>query len=152
MKKALVWMLAVCALLPGFALAEVDLSGMSFEELIALREQVNQAIWRCDEWQEVTVPMGIWEVGVDIPEGHWTISAAEGTFARIYWGTDNHGGVEVSTDLAWERVCSPSYKDYDEASDRVSVDWELKAGQFIEIHKGKAVFSPFTGKPDLGFK
>ena len=151
MKKALVWMLAVCALLPGFALAEVDLSGMSYEELVALKDQINLAIWECEEWQEVTVPQGIWKIGVDIPEGYWTISAADGAEVYLYWGPEI---IEswVSTDYGCTTVTSPNSDWYNENESQVSVNWELASGQYIQIDSGKAVFTPYSGKPDLGFK
>lgn len=32
-----------------------------------------EAIWNTKEWQEVEVPAGVYEVGVEIPAGEWTL-------------------------------------------------------------------------------
>ena len=41
---------------------------------------------KSDKWQEVRVPVGVWEVGKDIPAGHWSITCALDT-AYMGWGT-----------------------------------------------------------------
>ena len=78
MKRILALILTMSALaaIPLSAHAEekkIDLSGLTYNELVELKDQINLAIWECDEWQEVEVPQGIWKVGEDIPAGHWTI-------------------------------------------------------------------------------
>ena len=70
-------LLFVLVFLPLVSLADLpDLSGLSFDELVLLRDQLNLAIWNSKEWQEVKVPIGVWKIGDDIPVGKWTISAA----------------------------------------------------------------------------
>ena len=99
MRKLLTCLLMACLCVAG-GLAEkeeIDLTGMTYDELVALREKLNLAIWESDEWQEVTVPKGVWEVGVDIPAGHWTISVADNGFAAIRYGDAlEETGTEVS--------------------------------------------------------
>ena len=80
MKKIYALILAAVILLaiPTVAFAtsgklDIDLSKLSYEELVELKDQINLAIWQSKEWEEVEVPQGIWEVGKDIPEGKWTI-------------------------------------------------------------------------------
>ena len=76
MKKLITVILILALILPVAALADLpDLSGLSFNELVQLRDQLNLAIWNSQEWQ-VTVPIGVWKVGEDIPVGKWTIRAA----------------------------------------------------------------------------
>lgn len=133
--------------------ADFDLSGLSFDELVALKEQLNLAIWNSEEWQEVTVPQGVWVVGEDIPEGHWTISAADGASCGISWGTTlDESGDDIEDYIDYESIVSPSYRYYEANSDRTQIDYVLEAGQYIVISRGSAVFSPFSGKPSLGFK
>ena len=73
--KKLLTVLIVLALLGAAALAEqIDLSGMSYEDLLALRQQVDAAIWASDGWQEVEVPAGVYTIGEDIPAGRWSVS------------------------------------------------------------------------------
>lgn len=155
--KRLVCVVLLLSLLALPVCAEVDLSGLSYDELVALKDRINLAIWASAEWQEVTVPQGVWEVGVDIPAGYWTITAAEGLKAHVCWG-DKLNGAKTDID-PWASdvyetgyICSPSHRYYTPGDDRTSVSWELKAGQYIVIDSGTAVFSPYSGKPSLGFK
>lgn len=73
MKKLLaITMILVC--MATLATADsIDLSGMSFDELISLRNQLNEEIIGRPEWKEVTVPAGDWVVGQDIPAGVYGI-------------------------------------------------------------------------------
>lgn len=135
---ALTLVLLMCA---ASALAEIDLSGMTWDELVALERQVQMAMWASDEWQEVEVPIGAYEVGVDIPEGYWTIST-DG-IAMVRWGS--------SLD---EYNVNIDFKDYINSSaldEETSVSWQLKSGTFIVVDFGSVIFTPYTGS-SLGFK
>lgn len=158
MKRIIAGVLALLLLAPAFALAEVDLSGMTFDELVALRERIDRAMWECEEWQAVTVPQGVYQVGADIPAGHWSIAAAEGQSASVAWGTKlNQTGTDVDVDwddngfYEYESIVNPSYAYY-QASDRTEVDFDLKEGQYFAVQYGQVVFTPYKGKPTLGFK
>ena len=61
---------------------DLDLNSMSFSELLALQEKVNQALLNCSEWKQVEIPMGVWDVGKDIPAGRYELVAGpnESTF------------------------------------------------------------------------
>lgn len=153
MKKLLCIMIAL--LLPVAALAEVDLSGMSYDELVALKEQVSLAIWQSEEWQEVEVPAGVYTVGKDIPAGKWTIKAADGVSSDIEWGDKLDAS---GTGLEWdgsiyelEFLYSETYKFY-EKGDKTEITWDIKDGQYIIVSDGIVVFTPYAGKPSLGFK
>lgn len=144
---------------PAFAVsaADIDLSGLSYEELVALKDRINLAIWESEEWEEVEVPIGVWEIGADIPAGHWTIAAADGVWCSISrsraldstgkdtdWGTGNNYFSEVLT--------HPNSSTYDPKSDPVSVDLVLSEGEYFVVDNGNVVFTPYAGKGDLGFK
>ena len=45
--------------------AEIDLSGMTLAELMELSQQVTMAMWETEEWEEVEVPIGVYEIGVE---------------------------------------------------------------------------------------
>ena len=65
---------------PAWSIADLpDISSLSYDELVELKDSINLAIWNSQEWQEVTVPMGVWTVGEDIPVGHWSISLSPDT-------------------------------------------------------------------------
>lgn len=155
MKRIVTLLLLLCALsIP--ALAEVDLSGMTYDELVALKDQINLAMWSSQEWQEVTVPQGVWEIGEDIPEGHWTIKPADGVWTSVQYGSVlDTNGKELSyrsDDYYSETMVSPSSRVYEEGKDPTQIDIDAKAGAYICIDNGDAVFTPYAGKPSLGFK
>ena len=154
--KKLFALLCILILVPCMAMAEIDLSGMSYDELVALQERINLAIWNSKEWQEVTVPQGVWKVGEDIPEGHWTITAA-GNYTSIETGTalDDIGkdiDIWQSDGYFCEHIYSPSYFAFDVNQHVQKLDIKLKNGIYIIISSGNAVFTPYAGKPSLGFK
>lgn len=135
---------------------QIDLSGMSFDELVALKDRIDLAIWNSQEWQEVEVPQGVWKVGEDIPVGHWTIKSVEG-WASITVGTAlNEGGKDIDTWNSrfyyYDSVYHPSYKSYNSASNKTELDFNLTEGMYIVIDMGVVSFSPYAGKPKLGFK
>ena len=155
MKKLIAVFLLLLAL-PFAAQADVDLSGMSYDELVALSDQINLAMWNSQEWQEVEVPQGIWLVGEDIPEGHWTIKPVDGVYAYITYGNileDNKKEVSYkSKDYYSENIVSAASGTYDEGEDLQQIDIDAKSGSYIEISSGNVIFTPYSGKPKLGFK
>ena len=49
-------------------------------------------------------------------------------------------------------LTSKNNKYYSEAYDLTEVSWDLKDGHYIVVDDGIAVFTPYSGKPSLGFK
>lgn len=152
MKKVICSVLAALLLFGSAALADVDLSGMSYEELLDLQARVTAALWASDAWQEVQVPAGIYLIGRDIPAGKWTISYQGNGYGAIKWGdTLNDSGTEVeysSGIYAYAYLKSPDRKSFDE-SDTASVTWDLVDGTYLFIDQGTVTFTPPAG---LGFK
>lgn len=154
-KSVLIFVVCLMLLIPAFSFAEVDLSGMTFEELVDLHEKVNLAIWNSEEWQAVRVPQGTWEIGVDIPEGHWIIRPEEGQFVHFQYGNQlDVNGKEVSynssnyySDFVYSKN-SVVYREGEKTMD----DIEMKSGNYLCIQNGNLIFSPYSGKPELGFK
>ena len=141
----------VLALAPA-AFADVDLSGMSFDELVALKDQINLAIWNSAEWQEVEVPQGVWRVGEDIPAGKWTIRAISGGNAYVKVGNElKDGGTDVKSKYTLD-IYAPDHRNYTEGKNMTEGTAELEAGQYVSINYANAVFTPYAGKPSLGFK
>lgn len=154
MKKILIAFLLLLAL-PCIALADVDLTGMTFDELVALKDQINLAMWQSAEWQEVTVPQGVWQVGVDIPAGHWTIKAYDGANTVIKYGSrlDSTGRDLGFGDAdIYESVKSPLRSTFSKGDDLEQIDIDAEDGYYFVISNGDAIFTPYTGKPSLGFK
>ncbi len=141
---------------------EIDLSSMTFDELIALKDRINLAIWECNEWQEVTVPQGIWVVGQDIPEGTWTIRCANNDL-NGYTAINASPLLDGSGEVAWTEnryiksglIASVDYYDKRPGQQQpplTEFTATLIAGDYVQISFNDAVFTPYTGKPDLGFK
>ena len=141
----------VLALAPA-AFADVDLSGMSFDELVALKDQINLAIWNSAEWQEVEVPQVVWEVGADIPAGKWTINAIPGGNVYVKVGNElKDGGTDVKTKYTLD-IYAPDHRRYTEGESLTEGTAELEVGQYVCIDYANAIFTPYAGKPSLGFK
>lgn len=101
------------------------------------------------------VPQGVWVVGEDIPAGKWTIKPQDEHSVFVYWGDKlNEAGTNVaySTIYEYEVLTSKNNKYYSEAYDLTEVSWDLKDGHYIVVDDGIAVFTPYSGKPSLGFK
>ena len=153
--KKLLALILILICMTAFAAAEsFDLSGLSFDELVALKERINLAIWECQEWQEVTVPQGLYVVGEDIPEGTWTVKAATDHFTVIKFGdTLEPNGIEVgySKKFGSGDAYSKNSRTYRE-SDPLEFTFTAKKGDYVQVDYAPALFTPYTGKPDLGFK
>lgn len=133
-----------------------DLNKMSYWELIELKDKINLAIWQTEEWQEVTVPQGVWLVGEDIPVGHWTIKAAA-SYCHLTFGTklDETGkDIDVfgSKFYHYESIRSRDAYSFDASSHKSETDFKLEKGTYIIVDGGSVIFTPYTGKPSLGFK
>lgn len=155
MKKLLSLLLAVLLLFAGSAAADpVDLSGMTFDQLVALRDQLNLAIWNSQEWQEVTVPAGVWIVGEDIPAGHWSIRiAGKQDLGNVsYFNIIDEMGKSAGrgSQLFIETIASPGLSAFGEVNAE-TVDIDMKDGWYFKCATA-VIFTPYTGKPDLGFK
>jgi len=151
MKKLFALLLALALILPAAALADLpDLTGLSFDDLIKLREKVNLAIFSSDGWQEVTVPAGIWKIGKDIPAGHWSFRPANesGYFTVYYCNKLNSVGTEAADDAdGWFEIMSGNLSD----DEYHVMDLKMKKGWYL-LNEGELIFTPYVGKPDLGFK
>lgn len=143
MKKLLVCVLALI-LIGCAALAEIDLSGMSFADLLDLRAQVDAAIFSSEEWNEVEVPAGVYIIGEDIPAGRYTVS---------YYGTSSLAPFKVwkNKDAFNENKFGTVIEEYFDHGDSLNII--IDDGQYLEIHgTGNVfIFTPYTGS-SLGFK
>ena len=147
--------LFVLVLLPVVSLADLpDLSGLSYDELVQLRDQINLAIWNSREWREVTVPPGVYEIGKDIPAGHWSVRPASGCGPDyiIYASASADQGHDVDILAGFyimECICDPSAIYYS-GEYKTSTDIIMESGFFVRLDC-TMIFSPYSGKPDLGF-
>lgn len=83
MKKLLSLLLAALLLCSCFAVAEIDVSGMSYEELTELNRAVQLELFKKGALIDgVKVPAGRYIVGEDIPEGVYRIESGS-SYASI---------------------------------------------------------------------
>ena len=106
------------------------------------------------EWQEVTIPSGVWQVGVDIPAGYWTVSVADSMqyeTIRYFEKLDTVGlGPDYSGYLFMQSIVSQDIAEYGGGLPS-SVSIDMKEGWFFTC-SGSVTFAPYAGKPDLGFR
>ena len=159
MKRILCLLSVLVFTLAPVALADdsIDLSGMTYAELIALKNKINFAIWNSQEWQEVTVPQGVWKVGEDIPAGHWTVICADGwRNTEINWGeklSENGESIYWSGRYSvYNTIYNPYHSWYEIGDGITEYSFEVRNGDYIVVKDGSCVFMPYVGKPNLGFK
>lgn len=139
---------------------DFDLSDLTFEDLSALSTLCQAEMMTRDEWQEVTVPQGDYQVGVDIPAGKWVIRCADiGRSSYllqetyITWGSEKPVGgfVPYSGKKGDVQIYNPNSSYYGGEVTQYVI--ELAKGDWIAIHPqyNAAVFTPYTGT-GLGFK
>lgn len=144
-----------------FASADTfNLSGLSYDELVALKDKINLAIWNSQKWQEVTVPQGVWKVGEDIPAGTWTVTCTTEpgwrscyfTWAEKLEPNGQEIEIEWGTRYDYLRLYNPNHRYYEVGDGDTSYTFTVRDGDYIVISDAPAVFTPYAGKPGLGFK
>ena len=129
---------------------DIDLSLMSYEELLSLRNKIMDEMLTRPEWENVLVPAGVYEIGVDIPEGTWTITAEE--YSDPYVNIGN-GINDTRTDFAGDCIewahLTGIYNSRYNSSSTVSVTWKFSIGHYF-ISDGPTIFTRAI-RPSLGF-
>lgn len=135
--KKVICILSIFVMIFGCALAEIDLSGMSFDELADLRDKALLAMWKTDEWQEVTVPQGVYEIGKEIPAGKWTLRCDTNS---VY----GNSHIYIYEDMYI--INNPASKYFSEGS-LTEYTFDLEEGAYFEVSSVgcPVVFTPFTG-------
>lgn len=135
-------LLALCLALPVQAIGTYE--GMSLAELRLEIETIVAAAWKTEEWQVVEVPSGVYQVGVHIPAGEWTIGGDDEPLVTIASKLN-----ETKTDYASGSIIDHEYikKEY------FPNGWTvfLTEGQYVIID-GIAVFTPPVSVHKFTFK
>ena len=131
MKKVVMLVLAL-VLVGVVASAEVDLSGMTYEELVELRDQLDKTIWAMDEWEYVQVPGGDYDVGVDIPAGRWTLVGVD-AYSYFHVFTSRELKDDYDAEVAFESLDRNQHYNI-----------TLEDGQYFEL-SGTIAFQHYLG-------
>ena len=162
MKKIICFALLLCLLVPVACAESIDLDSLSFQELAALRDRIQLVMMQRDEWQEVTVPQGVYKVGEDIPAGKWVVKCSpEYQDSFLMLKADFEWGEELYKDgqsIAWSgrydcvSIYNPNNRHYN--GGMTEYIFTVRKGDYIIVKTGynSVVFAPYTGKPNLGFK
>lgn len=157
-KIAIVFIVVLCiaacvATAEGEIYSKDNLSKFDIWELAALRDLCQEIIMESDSWQEVEVPQGVWWVGFQIPAGKWTVCCKTGDFCTFSWGErlrDNEKDIDPRGRCDYVIISNPA-SNYYEIGDITEYTFEVYMHEYIVIDNAPAVFTPYQGKPDLGF-
>ena len=142
MKKLIASLLILC-LIPCVCFADFDLAGMNFSELSDLAIKANYEMMNRQEWFSVTVPMGMYTVGIDIPAGRYTIKCVENQHYCIFeWGEYKNN--QLLTSRGGSAFIYGEKSEYTKDSDTKSINAIFNDGQVIKIKHGDCVFYPYT--------
>lgn len=150
MRKVIALIMSILMIiLASVAVADVDISNLSYEELVALVNEAQMLMMKSDKWQVVDVPPGTYLVGKDIPAGQWQLSVYDESYVDFEIGTAIKDNGEIDY-----MACYQDYKHitlkgkrcvlYSEG-DTTTYSIELKDGWYVVITTGSILFSPFTG-------
>lgn len=119
----------------------IDLAGLSFDELLALRDQIMNELVTRAEWDNVLIPAGTYEIGVDIPEGKWTISAEPNGYFIVKIGNGiNETYTDFSGDLIDYKLLTGKNSVFYDSSSTTSVTWNFSKGHFF-ISDGPTIWT-----------
>lgn len=144
MKKLIPVILALL-LIPASCFADIDLSGMSYDDLVALSKQVGIAMMEHEDFESVVVPANIWAVGEDIPEGTWVLTSANGDYVSVQYGKTLDSSLN-SLAIFGDGNISRSLEGEE--------SWRIiaKKGFYFEFTSGEITFTKDKGSSGLGFK
>ena len=143
MKKVLSLILTLVLLIGSVALAEIDLTGMSFNELRILYEQVQQALIDTKQGGTVKVGIGVYEVGKDIPAGKWTVTVPGNNCAFVYIFPSYEAYLDSEYNfLDFQLIYSTEYSKLREGSN-TEMNMTIREGQCIRVEDATVYFTPF---------
>ena len=132
-------------------ISDVDISAYTFEELLFLRDQVSDAMIINDVYQKVLVPIGVYQVGVDIPAGHWTVKTLDDPNIEkmeISWGeklSDTKEYISWSGKYSvYNTVYNQNYKYYNSGNTQTQYSFTVYKGDYVVVKYSPAVFMPYT--------
>ena len=144
MKKlvALILVLFLSLSLPAMSVMESKGGDVPLSEMQALYLIMLESMWQSDEWQRVEVPAGVYEIGVEIPEGEWTISDDSMFIVGVGPELDEtKTGIDKKSQKFWDLINMKEFTN----------GWTVKLvkGDFIYLSDSVTFTTPIKGQ---GFK
>jgi len=102
--KRLVTFIVLLLFVPVVSFADVpDISLLTLEELLVLRDNVNAAIMNSSDYQEIELPVGLWTVGIDFPAGTWLVTPLDDQYLNLWYGDVlNESGTDAG--YGWDGI------------------------------------------------
>lgn len=126
MKKLLIIVIVIFLTIPCAFSEDVDLSGLTFGELMQLQTMISAEIISRPEWKEVNVPSGSWTVGKEIPAGTYSLMPGK------------NGGGYIKISRNGRTVIAQGIRENEDAFGKI----ELQEGDIISIERGSIIFAP----------
>ncbi len=123
----------------------IDLSSFSYSELQNIVAQVQNEMMKRPEFQSVEVPIGIYQVGVEIPAGKWTI-----TKSNSAWMAEVDTGSALEEDKNGVDLWGGGYNSALLSDENPTQTVNFVDGYYVEVSMGAVVFSTPTG-PSFSF-
>ena len=121
---------------------------LDLKHLLKLKESVDKKIFKSGEWKEAQLPAGTYQIGTDIPAGHWSLSAAGEYSTPMVWYFEKAepSGVLIDYTGRWYMQTIVSADVYEEnPSFPMSIDINMQDGWFLQFDQS-VILSPYTGK------
>ena len=132
----------------SFAEYDNPFENLTFDQLIYVRQYLDDYIFSRPEFKKVTVPEGIYKIGSDIPAGEYEIfSLPDSQTSVVYFDKLNELGSSHSDDAVyqWEVI-----SDIDGLGAK-SYHFTFADGNYVKISIGSAVFTTYIG-PSFTFE
>lgn len=118
----------------GVAMGEPNLSSMSYDELLVLNAEVQHALFQTGANKGVTVPVGVYIIGDDIPAGEYRVEFEKPSgYAFVFIYDEGSSRTKNKYHL--------SVKDDNLTIGKLA----LEKGQTIDIQDAEVVFYTYTG-------
>lgn len=110
-----------------------DLSGLAYDELVALNQAVDREIMTRPEWKSVTVPGGVFYAGIDFPAGRYSVSAANADTYMFSFKVKKN-----EKDYGTTYWLGSSYE-------TTSVVITVEEGGCLDLHNGSVILTRYAG-------
>lgn len=141
MKKLLALFLIAALLAPCALAEEIDLSGLTLDELYTLHTRIAKEIVTRPEWTEITIPAGLYKIGVDLPAGDWCIKCGQTRKDYIYvrYGCNMN---ESLTEIVFPLEHYGYVYTENNETERHFVNIKLIEGYYLEVSDGQFILCP----------